>query len=93
MHNQSKFTHFINEVINMKKKSKKKEIDQIKDTLGFSVYDSEALLTHTAQLQTTDEIPLDELAASASVDSSTETLNRLQRENPSTILDRNGPRD
>ena len=77
----------------MKKKSKKKEIDQIKDTLGFSVYDSEALVSHAAQVQTTDEIPLDELAANASVDSSTETLNRLQRENPSTILDRNGPRD
>ena len=77
----------------MKKKSKKNEIDQIRDTLGFPKNDSEALITHAAQVQTTDEIPLDELAANVEVESTTETLNRLQWDNPSTILDRNGPRD
>ncbi|MGN7479865.1 cAMP-binding protein [Solibacillus silvestris] len=80
----------------MKKNSKanheETEIEQIKETFGFSHHDSEALLTHATEVQTTDVIPLEELNEYAKVDSSTTKLNTFRRENTSAILDRDGPR-
>lgn len=68
------------------------KIEQISKVLGFSRNDSEALLTHAAEVQTTDIIPLDALNENANVDSTTTTLNDFHRENTSAILDRDGPR-
>ena len=70
-----------------------KKIQQIQEALGFSHHDSEALLEHAKEVQTTDILPLEEIAEYAKVDSTTSTLNNLHEDaNPSAILDRDGPR-
>ena len=80
----------------VEKKSKanneRKEVQQIQEALGFSHHDSEALLAHAAEVQTSDIIPLQELKRNADVDSTRTTLNSLYEKNPSANLDRNGPR-
>lgn len=76
-----------------KAKDDEKKVQQIQEALGFSHHDSEALLAHASQVQTTDILPLDEIKEYAKVDSTTTTLNNLHPdENPSAILDRDGPR-
>ncbi|AWE06946.1 cAMP-binding protein [Lysinibacillus sp. 2017] len=62
----------------------------ISEAFGMSKNDSEALLAQASEVQTTD-IPLgkDDVYAR---DSTTTTLNNLQQDNTSAILDRNGPR-
>lgn len=68
------------------------KVQQIKKAFNFSRNDSEALLTHAAEVQTTDIIPLEELREYAKIDSTTTKLNNLHEDNTSAILDRNGPR-
>ena len=75
------------------KQTTSQPIEQIQQAYGLSKEDSEALLVHASEVETTDPIPLDELTYYANVDSTTTTLNNLQLNNPSTILDRNGPKD
>ncbi|MEK4230568.1 cAMP-binding protein [Solibacillus sp. FSL H8-0538] len=77
---------------NSKTNQEEKTIQQVKGAFGFSQNDSKALLTHAAEVQTTDIIPLDELNKNAKVDSSTTKLNTFHDENTSAILDRDGPR-
>ena len=81
--------------MNKKKNSKQtsQPIEQIQQAYGFSKEDSEALLVHAAEVETTDPIPIDQITFYANVDSTPTTLNNLQENNPSTILDRNGPKD
>ena len=68
----------------------KKGAELISEAFGISKNDSEALLAQASEVQTTD-IPLGKEHVYAR-DSTTTTLNNLQGENPSAILDRNGPR-
>ncbi|MER1998807.1 MAG: cAMP-binding protein [Lysinibacillus sp.] len=72
--------------------SKSKAIEQIQQVYGLSKEDSEALLVHAAEVDTSHPIPI-ELIKLKNVDSTLTTLNNLQEDNPSTILDRNGPKD
>lgn len=74
-------------------KQKSQPIEQIQQAYGFSKEDSEALLVHAAEVQTTDPIPIDQIAYNANVDSTPTTLNNLQENNPSSMLDRNAPKD
>lgn len=76
----------------LKSIQQEEKIEQISKVFGFSRNDSEALLTHATEVQTTDVIPLEALNKNTMVDSTTTTLNDFRRENTSAILDRDGPR-
>lgn len=75
-----------------KNQDEEMKIRQVEETFGFSPNDSKALLAQATEVQTTDVIPMDELNEYAKVDSTTTTLNNLDEDNTSTILDRNAPR-
>lgn len=77
----------------MNRKSRQRQIEQLQQVLSFSENDCEALLVHATEVQTTDPIPLSELAENVEVDSTPKALNNLQSNNSSSILNRNAPPD
>ena len=65
-------------------------VELISEAFGMTKNDSKALIAQASEVQTTD-IPLGKDHVYAR-DSTTTTLNNLEQDNTSAILDRDGPR-